>query len=189
MTAGADANPAAVPSPSPKPPKEDRRWLMAAVIAIAAVFVVIVAAFALGVFAARGPAPVPLGTALAIDNISVGSGPQPSLWYYKFYVASVAQNLTLADFGFNVETSNGVMVSAPAGSYMNMIADTSGDTVANYTFSDRAWSVPASSQRVSEIDYFRIVWNDTTPTNPLEGDSLVLSGSDGYSGTLSYEFA
>lgn len=122
------------------------------------------------------------GGALSIGTASVGSGPSPTVWYENATVESAATNLFWGDLLFTVETENGGGVSVPLGSHVSIIDGVTGATLLNFTLSNDAWTGDAATAHVTSSQKISLVWAESAKADPLRGDDLALSGTNGYGG-------
>lgn len=153
--------------------------LVAITVVLAAVLYILISGYT------SGGQSSPLGSALSLGTAVVGSGPAPTVWYENLSVQSASTSLTINSLTFSVQTTSGGVMAAPAGSIVQMISSTSGSVVATYTFSTAAWTGASLSTHVTSTDIFSVQWKQTVAADPLTGDKLVTSGSNGFQGTVS----
>lgn len=126
----------------------------------------------------------PLGSSLSVGEAKVGNGPSPTMWYENLSVESAASGLTISNLKFGVQTPTGGVIAPPAGSTI-LLVNVTGSTEATYTFSSGSWTGGGAATAVTSQDGLHILWLAATPSDPLSGNYLVISGSDGFQGTES----
>lgn len=128
---------------------------------------------------------IPLGTALDLGDVEVGSGPAPTVWFENLSIESAASALTINSLSFSVQTSTNGIVAPPAGSTVQLISTETGLTLATYSFATASWTGGPLSTHPDSQDVLSLSWKQTIATDPLSGDRLITAGLNGYSGTLS----
>lgn len=179
---------ALVPGLSPRP-----RWrrpvvaVALGVLMVAAVLYVILVT--LPVLLQPEPTGCGCGSPFSLGGAQVGSGPHPTVWFENVSIESVSSALTLDNIAFSVQTSGGGLLNPPGGTTLDLLSDATGMTVATYTFATAGWAGDPLTTHLSSQDSFSLIWIQSTSTDPLTGDRLVLSGTNGVSGTIAVTLA
>lgn len=142
--------------------------LVAITVVLAAVLYILISGLT------KGPGNTPLGTALAMG--SPGEAAKGPNFWYNFSVQSAGGGLIANNLNFQVQSATGSIVT-PTGWTLNVVGLT-GTSVAAYTMTTGVWSAGGttvmSSQQFIDID----------ATSSLSGDSLIVSGSGSFAGSI-----
>jgi flagellin-like protein len=143
--------------------------LVAITVVLAAVLYILISGLT------KGPGNTPLGTALALGKPLVsanGTG-----FIYHFQIQSAGGGLLYSNLNFQVQTGTGAIV-ALAGGHINVL-NLGGVSVANYNPGTGAWlygsTVAVTSSQQVALDF----------TASLSGDTLVVSGTGSFQGSIS----
>lgn len=145
--------------------------LVAITVVLAAVLYILISGLT------KGPGNTPLGTQLAVSPAKEST--KGTTNWYNFTVQSAGGGLTLQNLVFQVQTTQGALVTMPGTATMTVVGLT-GATVGTYTISTGTWA-SGGSTAVSNQQQFIL----TTPTTTsLSGDVLVILGSGTFSGSI-----
>lgn len=149
-------------------------------LAIAAVLV----ADELGAFAPAPAPPVPLATTLSLGTAVAGANYPTTYWIERISIQHAAMGLLLSDVSFSVETPEGAPVVPPGTANVPIISTTNGDFLASFSLNTGQWGPGAANTPMTSNELLNMTWYQTTNTDPLTGDLLVVFGHDGYTGNV-----
>lgn len=152
--------------------------------AVALILVVVLLAWVNYVPAGSGECPC-LGDFLSLGPALSGHGEAQSTWFENLSVLSASTSLTLTNVAFSVQTSEGQAVSPPSDSEVQLLINDTGQLVATFSFATDSWAGAPDTTHVTSQDLVSLVWASPSATSPLRGDRFVVTGQNGFAGTLS----
>lgn len=130
-----------------------------------------------------------LGSALSLDNPQVGAGPHPTVWYENVSIEKGPATIQTENLAIYVKTANDGALAPPVGSKVVLLDVRAGQPVSVYNLAQNSWSLTGESTDLTDQDAFQVVWVSSSATDPLTGDLFVVTGENGFSGTLSVTLA
>ena len=167
--------------------KSERRWrtkgrrgvspIIATILLVAITVVLAAVLYILISGLTKGPGNTPLGTALAVGSPSEASNVAANHWY-NFSIQSAGGGLTLSSTNYQFQTATGSIV-APSGTWTLSVLGLSGTPIGAYSLTTGAWTSGGATPMTSQMTIS--VYSAGTV---LSGDTMVVSGTGSFSGTI-----
>jgi len=150
--------------------------LVAITVVLAAVLYILISGLT------KGPGNTPIGTALAVappKEKSLGAGATTNNWY-NFSIQSAGGGLIMSNLNFQVQ-SPGAGIVTPGGSWTLNVLGISGTAVATYAMATGLWTLGGTLGVASGMT----ISLNAVGAAGVSGDTMVISGSGSYAGSIS----